>query len=244
MTDEPRKPIAGSRPSAARPRRLAGSGRPEEPAQEVTPAEPTKPTQPPRKPPPPTPVPVAEPEREPSHFLASLRTTWGLVAAIVVLALISAGEIGWLATRGEPVVSASRPVVAGEVTHRAATDAAQRDIVEILTYNYKDFDERIDNATSLMTPAFAKQFRDTAQDVRADFVANKTQQLVKVRGTSVVRASDSQVQALLFLDQYVTKKGDQGRGGAQPGTDYTPFRALVTMVRTDHGWLVDNINTA
>lgn len=240
MADEPRKPIAGSRPSAARPRRLAGSGRAEEPAQEVTPAELTKPTPPPRKPPPPTPAPVAEPEREPSHFLASLRTTWLLVAAIVVLAVLSAAEIGWLVTREDPVVSSARPVVTGEVTHRSATDAAQRDIVEILTYSYRDFDDRIDHATSLMTPAFAKQFRDTAQDVRADFVANKTQQLVKVRGASVVRASDTQVQALLFLDQYVTKKGD----GSKPGTDYTPFRALVTMVRTDHGWLVDNINTA
>ena len=61
----------------------------------------------------------------------------------------------------------------------------------------------------------------------------------------MVRASDSQVQALLFLDQYVTKKGDPRGGGAQQaGTDYTPFRALVTMVRTDHGWLVDNIDTA
>ena len=90
-----------------------------------------------------------------------------------------------------------------------------------------------------MTPSFAEQFRKTAADVKSDFVANKTQQLVKVRGTSVVRASDSQVQALIFLDQYVTKKGDR----SQPGTDYTPFRALVTMVHTEHGWLVDNIDT-
>lgn len=243
MADEPRKPIAGSRVPASRPRRLAGSGRAEEPVPEVAPIDLTKPTPatPPRtKPPVAARPPVADPEREPSRFLASLRTTWVLVAVIVVLAIVSAAEIGWLATRKDPVVSAARPVVAGEVTHRAATDAAQRDIVEILSYGYQDFDARIAKATSLMTPAFAKQFRDTAEDVRADFVANKTQQLVKVRGTSVVRASDTQVQALLFLDQYVTKKGDK----SAPGTDYTPFRALVTMVRTDHGWLVDNINTA
>src|SRR6476660_8467354 len=100
MADEPRKPIAGSRPSASRPRRLAGSGRPDEPVPEVTPAEPTTAPFPPRKPAAPTPAPVVQPEREPSHFLASLRTTWGLVAAIVVLAIISAAEIGWLATRG------------------------------------------------------------------------------------------------------------------------------------------------
>lgn len=229
MTEEPRKPIAGSRVPASRPRRLAGSGRPDEPVA-------AEPTATPKA----TPTQEVVREREPSRFLASLRTTWALVAVIVVLAIVSAAEIGWLVTRADPVVSASRPIVAGEVTHRAATDAAQRDIVEILTYSYQDFDSRIDKATSLMTPAFAKQFRATAEDVRADFVANRTQQLVKVRGTSVVRASDTQVQALLFLDQYVTKKGDK----TAAGTDYTPFRALVTMVRTDHGWLVDNINTA
>lgn len=233
MAEEPRKPIAGSRVPASRPRRLAGSGRPDEPGEIAPTATPTDtPTAPTRQ--------KVVRDGEPSHFLASLRTTWALVAVIVVLAIVSAAEIGWLVTRADPVVSASRPVVAGEVTHRAATDAAQRDIVEILTYGYQDFDSRIDKATSLMTPAFAKQFRATAEDVRADFVANKTQQLVKVRGTSVVRASDTQVQALLFLDQYVTKKGDK----SAPGTDYTPFRALVTMVRTDHGWLVDNIDTA
>jgi Mce-associated membrane protein len=227
MADQP-KPLKPSRVAGSqRPRKLAGSRRAETAdAPEVKPTPPVEPS--------------FRAPRAPRPFLASLRTTWVLVAAIVVLAVGSAAEIGWLATRDEPVVSASRPIVTGEVTHRAATDAAQRDIVEILTYGYQDFDDRIAKATSLMTPSFAKKFQDTAQDVKSDFVANKTQQLVKVRGTSVVSASDTQVKALLFLDQYVTKKGDK----SAPGTDYTPFRALVTMVSTDHGWLVDNIDLA
>ena len=234
MVDQPRpkRKGVGSRPVSQRPRRVTagapGAARTEEPSA-VAPEAPPEPEE----------RPEFTAEREPSAFLASLRTTWGLVAAIVVLALVAAGEIGWLITPADPVVSSSRPVVTGEVTHRAATDAAQRDVVEIFTYSYRDFDARIDKATSLMTPSFAEQFRKTAADVKSDFVANKTQQLVKVRGTSVVRASDSQVQALIFLDQYVTKKGDR----SQPGTDYTPFRALVTMVHTEHGWLVDNIDT-
>jgi Mce-associated membrane protein len=248
----PRK-VVGSRSAAPRPRKLAGTGRPEEPTQALqpTPVEPTAPTDPTEpiedRPQEPTPAAESRPSftasRDSGAFLGSLRTTAGLVAAVVVLALVSAAEIGWLTTRDDPVVSSSRPVVTGEVTHRAATDAAQRDVVEIFTYGYQDFDARIAKATSLMTPAFAQQFRTTADDVKSDFIANKTEQLVKVRGTSVVRASDSQVQALIFLDQYVTKKGGAGKGGAPSGTDYTPFRALVTMVHTDHGWLVDNIDT-
>ena len=95
MADEPRKPIAGSRAPASRPRRLAGSGRPEEPVAAVVPPESTKPTPPPTKPPAAAPAPVSDPEREPSRFLASLRTTWVLVAVIVVLAVVSARSVGW-----------------------------------------------------------------------------------------------------------------------------------------------------
>jgi hypothetical protein len=43
------------------------------------------------------------------------------------------------------------------------------------------------------------------------------------------------VQALLFLDQRVVA------GTGRPS--YNARRALVTMVRTDRGWLVGNVQT-
>jgi hypothetical protein len=51
----------------------------------------------------------------------------------------------------------------------------------------------------------------------------------------VVRASPDEVQALLFLDQRVVA------GSGDPS--YNARRALVTMVRTDRGWLVGNVQT-
>ena len=54
-------------------------------------------------------------------------------------------------------------------------------------------------------------------------------------GEAVTRATGSTVQALLFLNQYVTKKGAQ--------TSFSEYRALVTVVDTPDGWLIDQIDT-
>ena len=53
-----------------------------------------------------------------------------------------------------------------------------------------------------------------------------------------MQASAEQVQALLFLDQYVEKRVD-----GEPTTDFAQYRALVTVVHTDQGWLVSDIET-
>jgi Mce-associated membrane protein len=168
-------------------------------------------------------------------LLGSLRTTLVLVVALVLLAGVAAGESWYLWFRHEPVVSAARPVVTGEMAHRAAVEAATQDTEEILSTSYKNYDEQVEQATSRMTAAFAAQYRQTIGDIKDAFVAQKTELQVKVVGAGVVRASSEQVQALLFLNQYVSKPGKD--------TTFTPYRALVTMVHTDHGWLVSQIDT-
>ena len=61
---------------------------------------------------------------------------------------------------------------------------------------------------------------------------------MKAVAQGVVQASPAQVQALLFLNQYVEKVQD-----GKPRTAYAQYRALVTVVHTDQGWLVSNIET-
>ena len=61
---------------------------------------------------------------------------------------------------------------------------------------------------------------------------------MRVVAQSVVRANDAELEALLFLNQYVFR----GEGENAKST-YTPYRALVTMVHTDEGWLVDGVDT-
>jgi Mce-associated membrane protein len=86
-----------------------------------------------------------------------------------------------------------------------------------------------------MTDTFSIQYAQTSDDIKQAFLNKKTKVDMTVVWAGVYRASADQVQALLFLDQVVT------RGSSVSTT--TPYRALVTVVNTDTGWLVSDIQT-
>jgi Mce-associated membrane protein len=153
----------------------------------------------------------------------------------VVLIGVAAAEGWYLWLREDPVVSAGRPVVTGEVAHRSAVEAASDAADEIVSTSYKNYDEQVEQAVDKMTDGFAGRYRQTAEDVRPEFVDAKKEVQVEVSAAGVVRASSTQVEALLFLNQYVTTDGKD--------TSYTPYRALVTVVDTEQGWLVSDIET-
>lgn len=240
---KPRRPVVGSRNPTGRPRNVAGR-RPESPETENEAVEATDGDEPPAPPAPPAPPEdrdddrAEEPADEPaarSRLLTSVRTTVALVVALVLMSGVLAAEVWYVWFKGDPVVSAERPVVTGEIAHRAAVESASQSISEILSYGYQEFDAQIDEATSMMTDTFAAEFRETAEDVKDEFVAERTEQDVRVVAASVVQASAVKVRALLFIDQYVVRGPE--------GTTITPYRALVTMVHTESGWLVDDIET-
>jgi Mce-associated membrane protein len=198
------------------------------------PVDPVTPSPEPPPPPPPSPAERAG-EEPPASGASGARTTLVLVAAIVLLVGVAVAEAWFLWLREDPVVSSDRPVVTGEVTHRSAVDAASQAADEIVSTSYKNYDEQVDQAVGQMTDGFAARYRQTAEDVKDQFVRARKEVQVEVAAASVVRADDSQVQALLFLNQYVTTDGKD--------TSYTPYRALVTVVNTDQGWLVSDIET-
>lgn len=229
-SNRPRR-VVGSRNPTGRPRKVAGQSAPPAPPV-VEPGES-----------PPVVEPVATPEPDPGPRpgrggIGGRRTTAALVVAVVVLAVLGGAEVFYLTADATPTVSAERPVVTGEITHRAAVEAAARSTEEILSTGYQDYDDQVDQATQKMTETFAEGYRKTAASIRDRFIAQKTQLQVKAVAQGVVQASPSQVQALLFLNQYVQKVQN-----GQPGTDYAQYRALVTVVHTDHGWLVSDIET-
>ena len=235
MADKPRRPVAGSRTPTGRPRKIAGQAGPTDPV--VEPVETPSVVEP-------VETPEADagqrPPRSPRRMpgLGSLATTIALLGVIFLLVVVSVIEVVYLTRDATPTISASRPVVTGDLTHRAAVEAAARSTEEILSTGYENYDEQVDQATAKMTDTFAEQYRQTAAGIRDSFLAAKTTLQVKAIAQGVVQASPAQVQALLFLDQYV-EKTEQG----QPRTDYRQYRALVTVVHTDQGWLVSNIET-
>lgn len=241
---KPRRPSAGSRTPTSRPRKVAGRAVPAEPP---TAAEPSMPAELVEAPEPSTPAELAEApephaegwpdEGDPPTEARGRGVTIGLVAAIVVLALVATleGLYLWGPWKDAPVVSADRPVVTGQVSHRTAVDTAAKAAVLIVGRSFETYDEQVDAATETMTTVFAEEYRTTTSEIKDDFVAAQTKVTVEVTAQAVMRASPEQVTALLFLNQFVEKAGETSA--------YTPYRAMVTMVRTESGWLVSDLET-
>ena len=114
--------------------------------------------------------------------------------------------------------------------------AAAKAAETIVATSYEDYDEQVDEATALMTDTFAEGVPpDRRGHQGRTSWTSKTEIEVRIVAQGVVRATRTEVQALLFLNQYVSKDGGD--------TTYTPYRALVTVVHTDRGWLVSDLDT-
>ena len=222
----PKRPVVGSRTPTSRPRKMAGGTPPREEESAAPALEEPTPDEPPGEP---------VPDGSGPGLLSRLNTTIALVVALVLVIGLLVAEGLYLWATDEPVVSASRPVVTGEMAHRSAVDAASEAAKEIVSIKYQDYDAEVEAAAGRMTDSFAEQYRRTAEEIRAEFVAAEKEVEVQVVVAGVVRASSEQVQALLFLNQYVRTKGK--------GTTVTPYRTLVTVTDTPSGWLVSDIET-
>ena len=158
-----------------------------------------------------------------------------LVGAAVLLVVLVLTEGWYVWFKGDPQPTADRPVTVSDLTQAAAVDAAANSTAEILSTSWQDYDAQATQAEALMTEGFAVEYAQTSDDVKDAFLTAKTKVDMTVVWAGVYRASADRVDALLFLDQVVT------RGKAAPIT--TPYRALVSVVKTDTGWLVSDIQT-
>jgi Mce-associated membrane protein len=163
------------------------------------------------------------------------RTTRLLAVATLVLAALVAGEAWYLWGISDPTPTTQRPVTIGDVDAQTAVETAAQDAAAIFTTSWRTYDRHLARVTKLMTPAMADRYRATAAPVKKRTMAARAVTATKVAGSGVARAGDDQVQALVFLDQRTSQDG-----GAPT---YTARRALVTMVPSNQGWLVDNVQT-
>jgi Mce-associated membrane protein len=165
-----------------------------------------------------------------SRRSAVLLGTLAFVLAAAVMA-----ETWYLWGTSSPTASSSRPVVVGDIEAQSAVDTAATDAAAIFTTSWRQYAAHIARVTPLMTADMAARYRNTSAPIRSRMVASRTSTLTRVAATGVVRASPDEVLALLFLDQRTSARGSP--------PSYAARRALVTMVHTDSGWLVGNVQT-
>lgn len=139
----------------------------------------------------------------------------------------------------EPItVPSGRPVGATQLDVQGGVDAAASSAQVMFARNWETYDDSVDEAVGIMTESFAEEYRATSDDARREFVKRKTDVQVRVVAQGVVRANATELEALLFVNQYTIRGvGDDAR------TTFTPYRVLMKMVNTDQGWLVDDVDT-
>ncbi len=226
----PRRPTPASRAPQRRPRRVAGQGTQSSLGTQSTPQ--VSPERTGASAPPTPPTPSAPP---PSPRLVRL-----LVVVIVLLAAVGAAEV-WYLTRDDAAsqtgaISAERPVRVSQLEWRSVVDQAARAAETIVGASSTGYDDQVEEAASLMTDAFAEQYRSTKADVKDDFLAAGTEVTVDVSAQGVVSATPREIVALLFLTQS-TSRTDAALTSVQ-------FRVTVTMVDTPEGWLVSDLQAS
>lgn len=168
------------------------------------------------------------------------RSTYALAALILALLLVGALELAYLfgPLKDDPKVTSGRPVLLSQAAERSAVDTAAQAAVAASARSYATYDEQVDAAAAMMTDAFAEEFRTTTDDAKDAWVAGEIEATADVVAQAVMTASSEQVEVLVFLNQFTTKKED---GDVQPTT--TPFRLKITLIDDDdRGWLVSDID--
>ncbi len=157
-----------------------------------------------------------------ARLMRRTRPADALLALAVCLVIAAAGWLGWQVYE-ENEVRAARA---------AAADAAKRNLVSVLSYDYRTIDDDTAEAGALLTGQFASDFKSLmTQVVSASAKAKKIVTNASVSGVSVVAADRSSVDVLAFVNQTTTQKGEK-----EPKLDLS--RVLVTMKSVDGAWRI------
>lgn len=260
----PRRPVGGSRPRASAPKKIAGrSGQPSlsTPPSEPAPQSASPQSAPPTPPAPPEPTYVIDPGAGGEPGVLSRPGTTRVLAVVlavllaalaVVVGFVQDDEGGWYGLGDETGSSADvwrydstedfdlpdAPVQVPWVDARNAADAATQAVVDILTVKWQTYDDHLAAVKPRMTAQFGKQYAELAADTRDKFLSSKAEYRWEVVGQSVVSASDTEVTALLFLNQYVYK----GAGPDRTGPEIHQVRVIVTAVADGDEWKIDQLD--
>lgn len=119
-----------------------------------------------------------------------------------------------------------------------ATAAAASAVETVFTYKYNDLDKHLSASTAIMTPSFAKTFKKYEPALQ-EAAQQRSVQMQSVVGDAAALpcgddCSTTKMDVLVFYDQARLTSDSK-----------TPSvfsnRASVSMVKTDDGWLVDDI---
>ena len=120
---------------------------------------------------------------------------------------------------------------------RDAQVAAERAVVPVLSYDYEHLEEGHQAAQALMTGSYREEYDKLFTVLEENAPQTQTKVTANVIASGIVRATDSRVQVLVFVDRPTTNKLS-----AEP----VVYKDQVTlsMQLVDGEWLVDDLVTS
>lgn len=152
-----------------------------------------------------------------------------LTVLLLVLVVLAAASCGWAVWHDRQHTQQVHGAISSTAARSSGLVAAARVTGTALSYRWRSLDRDTRAAEALMTPAFGQQYAMTMARVRSQALRDRVTVRAKVVATSVVRSSEQEVQALVFVDQVTT-----ARGARQPRVDQS--RVLVTLTRGAGHW--------
>jgi Mce-associated membrane protein len=120
---------------------------------------------------------------------------------------------------------------------RDAQVAAERAVVPVLSYDYEHLEDGQRAAQALMTGSYREEYDKLFTVLEENAPQTRTKVTASVIASGIVRATDSRVQVLVFVDRPTTNKLS-----AEP----VVYKDQVTlsMQLVDGEWLVDDLVTS
>jgi Mce-associated membrane protein len=160
--------------------------------------------------------------------------TW-LLAALTVLVLLIGGAAAFASDQiGSALPDRSAPKGSENISD--AVKAAEKAVVPVLSYDYRDLDGTKKGAVAQLTPDFRKKYEQTFALIEENAPETKAVVGVQVVGSAVSRVTDSSVEVLLFVNRPTTNK-------ANPEPVIYKDQVTLTMVRSGSVWRIDNMRT-
>lgn len=160
-----------------------------------------------------------------------------VVGGVAAVALLTSGDDGDESVMGAPATPAA-PAPSGSlgVAERTEVTAAAKTVLtKILNLSSDKYDAQVAAAARLMTPSMAAQYRKETTALRDEFLTLATDHRISDLVVAMVAGDVDRPQILAWTRQTASRDG-------APATT-TPARALLTMVRSDDTWLLDELDS-
>ena len=169
----------------------------------------------------------------PVPFLASLR----LLGILVVLCLVLAGVSGFAWYRSENPADGQAPngVITSSQARDAGMQAAAALTEKVLSYDWKTLDADMKASEAVLAPTFRTEYDKAMSSVKTQTIKNQVKLTAKVVATSIISASETKVEALVFVNQVTTAKGAGNQRLDQN-------RVKVTLTRGGGDWRVSKMD--